>query len=72
MDDFYSDAEVRDVMQSVLSKSYYQFLVLRTLGGSVAGFTYGYAEELEKLNRDKLGIDPARWEGCKRAMEGIR
>lgn len=55
IEDYYSDAEISDSVFSVMSKAYFQCLILLN-DDNVAGFTWGWKDSLESINAEKLGL----------------
>lgn len=55
IEDYYSDTEISDSVLSVMSKAYFQCLILLN-DNKVAGFTWGWKDSLAGINNEKLGL----------------
>ncbi len=60
IEDYYSDAEIVESVLSVMSKTYFQCLILLK-NDAVAGFTWGWQDSLENINATKLGLSENEW-----------
>lgn len=55
IEDFYSNTQISESVMDVLSRSYFQCLLLLKWD-SVAWFTWGWKDSLENINNEKLGL----------------